>query len=84
MALSQIIHTSIVYFDDRLIRKQLLFTSAADETKSRVKSLISENFSVYRMKWTNFLLSVWYILQTIFHLSVGESGEYLHRRFASR
>ena len=27
---------------------------------------------------------VWYILKTIIHLSVGESGGYLPRRFAAR
>ena len=51
--------------------------SVADKTKSHVKSLISDHFSVHWKKcW--YLVSEWYILKQLFpSVSVGESAEYL-------
>ena len=51
--------------------------SVADKTKSYVKSLISDHFSVHWKKYW-YLVSEWYILKQLFSsVSVGESAEYL-------
>ena len=54
---------------DWLVRKWLgsaLHLWAAAEAKSRVKSLICDQYSVYWQKSTNFSISVQYILQRHF------------------